>query len=201
MLTTLYNVALNPELAKHFRIVITKELLVFFASKKDDAEICFLAKFIRSCLYMLLSRSEMNQVCISLKEADMLAQCLEGRDPFFAGYDNLVTTIRNLALLPKNRKIFFDTGIISTLKELALKNEVNGIFYALLNMISESDAHGETFAHTDDAIRALLTSDSSFMELLCGSNKEVCRGLNLLLCHSGYEKSGMNTIVYNSTYI
>ena len=198
MLTIFYNVALNPDLAKQFRIAITKELLDFFISKKDDAGSCFLAKFVRSCLYMLLSRSEISQVSISSKEADMLAQCLEGHAPFFAGYDYLITTIGNLALVPRNRKIFLDAGIISILKEIALQNESpvpNGIFYALLNMISDSDAsdiHSEEFLHADGAIRDLFTSDSSFMELLCSSNKEVCRGLTLLLCPSDTKKPGMN---------
>lgn len=193
-LTTFYNVALNPELAKQFRIAITKELLDFFMSKADDAGSCILAKFVRSCLYMLLSRSEMNQVSVTSKEAHMLALCLKGRDPFFGGYDNLITTVGNLALVPKNRKIFLDADIIGILKELALQNASpapNGIFYAFLNMISSSDTQSEEFAHTDSAIRALLVSDSSFMMLLCGSKEEICRGLNLLLCPSDPEKTGV----------
>ncbi len=199
-LTALYNVALNPQLAKRFRIVITKQLLNYFL-RKNDIGICCITKCFRSCLYMLLSKLEVSQVCICSKEAVMLAQCLEGRGSFFGGYDSLVKTIENLALVPKNRQVFFDTGIISILKDAALNKDLVhaiGILNALLNVVSDPDElerHGEVFLSYSDSIKALLTSDDSFMELIHSSNEEVCKGLALLLSPSHSEKPGMSVML------
>ena len=185
MLSGLYNVSLKPELAKRFRIVMTQRLLGYFLGR-NDIGICILTKFIRSCLYMLLSKSELNQVCISSREADMLAKCLEGHDAFFGGYDSLLKTIGNLALVPKNRQVFFDTGMISMLKDVALsKPLVSEVFNSLLNLIpaaDESSGRDKAPPYEGDSVKVLLKSDHSFMKLIHSSSKEVCKGLKLLLC-------------------
>ena len=138
---------------------------------------------------MLLSQSELNQMCICSDEAVKLAQCLKGHS-FFGGYDNLVKTIGNLALVPKNRQVLFDCGIISMLKESALKDAQsrNGIFNTLLNMFPDLKGHSKAFS---DSMKYLLTSDHAFIELIRTSNEEVCKGLDLLL--SPYsDEPGMN---------
>lgn len=186
VLTSLYNVALSPKLAGRFRIVITKKLLDYFL-RQDDIGVRFQAKFCMGCLWLVLSKSELNQVSICSKEADMLARCLRGYDAFFGGYANLIKTIGNLALFPKNRQVFFDTGIVSTLTVVAVNmpSVSNEIFYTLLNMISTLDS-------SSDSIKALLTSDHSFMKLIRSSSKDVCKGLQLILSASHCENPGMS---------
>lgn len=202
-LTILYNVVLDPNLAKLFRIIITKKLLDFFVTK-SDVKIRCLAKFSMGCMHMLLSRSEMNQVCLHSNEAEILARCLKGAESFFCGHDNLIVTIENLARIPKHWQIFLETGIVGALKVLAFKEGVatNGILRALLNMIPEPDVSNvqekkpEVLMPLSNSVTAELTSDLSFMELVHISSEDICKGLVLLLSPPDSEELGKCTTIY-----
>ena len=203
VLTALYNVFLDPELAKRFRIAKTQKLLNYFIVKEDIGIRC-LAQFCTSCMYMLLSRSELSQVSLPSVETDMLARCLNGVDPFFGGRENLIVTIGNLARNPKNWQVFVTAGIASTLKALALDrtSALNKILRALLNMIPEFeifDVHGNkqptTVLPLTNQVTALLTADVGFMELIRNSHEEICKGLVLLLCPPDLKKSGVSNVI------
>jgi len=123
---------------------------------------------------MVVSKSEIGQVCITPNEGVMLAKCLDDSgDPFFAGYNNLIITIGNLARVPGNRKVFWDLGVIEKLNE---------ILVALLNMISEDER--SMIGDLDMHIKVLLNSDAPFMERLRCFDSEVSSGLHLLLSSS-----------------
>lgn len=195
ILSALYNVLLDSELAKRFRITITQKLFDCLVTK-DDVGIRLLTKFSISCMHMILSRSEFNKVCLISIEADMLARCLNGVDSFFGGYENLIATIANLGRNPQNCQIFMDVGIIGILKSLAVtstsESTVNGALCALLNMIPEPE-----ISQTDklssplcNSVTKMLTGDPKFMELLHNSNEEVPKALHLLLNPLDLEKSG-----------
>ena len=141
---------------------------------------------------MVLSKVELNQVCISPKEALMLVQCLEGRDSFFGGFESLIKTIGSLALIPKNRQVFLDIGLIQLLKDSALKKAKVpiGIFNALLCVIPDPEDSKHSKA-TDNSIKTLLTSDHSFMRKICDSSEEVCKGLAILLSPKCSRKQGI----------
>lgn len=207
VLTTLYNIVLDPDLAKRFRIAVTKKLLNYFATK-SDVKIGCLAKFSWSCMHMLLSKSEMNQVCLRSVEADMLARCLKRSDPFWGGFDNLIRTVENLARIPKHWQVFLDTGIVGVLKELALENGLatNGALRALLNMIPEPDVTDTQQQKPElmpptNSVTALLTSDLAFMELVRTSEECICKGLVLLLCPRGSQKPGTYVCMVPVIYI
>ena len=198
VLTTLYNVVLDPELAKRFRIAITQRLFDYFL-RKDDIGIRCLIKFSISCIHMLLSRSELSQVCIELVEANLLARCLNGVDSFFGGYDSLMTTIENLACNPKHQQIFVDCGIVSILKSTVLNRALNvdrRIFRTFLHLIPEPDTslqqlEEEFVFPLHNSVTEMLTSDPLFMDLLRKSDEDLCKGLLLLLFPSDVATSGI----------
>lgn len=193
-LTTLYNVLLDPELAKRFRITITQKLFNYFITK-DDMGIRCLTKFSMSCMHMILSRSEFNNVCLISAEADMLARCLNGVDSFFGGHENLIATVTNLGRNQQNCQIFKEVGIVGILKSLAVTNAstTNGILCALLNMIPEPEIlsqKDEVSFPLCNSVTELLTADQKFMELLHNSNEEIQMTLHLLLNPLDLEKLG-----------
>lgn len=197
-LTTLYNVVLDPELAKRFRIAITQRIFDYFL-KNNDIEIRCLVKFSTSCIHMILSRSELSQVCIDQVEADLLARCLNGVDTFFGGYDSLITTIENLARNPKHWQLFVDSGIVSILKSMVLNRGPNvdkRIFQTFLHLIPEPDTSLQQLKEEFvfplcNSVTKILLSDPLFMELLRKSDEELCKGLLLLLSSFDVATSGI----------
>lgn len=195
ILSTLYNVVLDSDLAKRFRITITQRLFNYFMTK-DDVGIRCLTKFSMTCMHMILSRSEFNKVCLVSVEADMLARCLNGVDSFFSGRENLIATIANLGRNPQNCQIFMDVGIVSILRSLAVTDSstTRDVLRALLNMVPEPEISSQkdeapSPSH-NNSVMELLTADPKFMELLLNSNEDVAKGLHLLLHPMSIEKSG-----------
>ena len=207
-LTAIYNVVLDSELAKRFRITMTQRLFNYFLTK-DDVGIRSLTKFSISCMHMILSRSEFNKVCLVSVEADMLARCLNGVDSFFGGHENLIATVANLARNPQNCQIFLDAGIVGILKSLVVANtsesNTNGILYALVNMIPEPEISSQTDQISlplCSPVTEMLTGDPKFMELLCNANEDVPKVLDLLLNPLNLEKPGKHhscILFYNNT--
>ena len=201
-MSALYNVFLDSELARRFRIIIIQRLFNYFINK-DDLGIHCLTKFCISCMYMILSRSEFSKVCLVSVETDMLARCLNGVDPFFGGHENLIATIANLGRNPGNCQVFLDAGIISTLKSLAVtstsESTTNGILHALLNMIPEPEISLQQTVNKSlplcNSVTETLTEDPKFMKLLHDSNEEVSKVLRLLLKPGNLEKLGNVIIV------
>ena len=202
-LSALFNVLLDSELARRFRIVITQRLFNYFLTK-DDVGIRCLTKFSISCMNMILSRSEFNKICLVPVEGDMLARCLNGVDSFFSGHENLIETIANLGRNPQNCQIFMDVGIVSILKSLAVANtsNANGVLRALFNMIPEPEIGSqkdELSLPLCNSVTEMLIADPRFMELLHNSNEEIPKALHLLLNPMNLEKSGISIAV--ATYI
>lgn len=202
VLTILYNVILDPELAKRFRIVITQRLFDYFV-RNDDIGIRCLIKFSISYIHMLLSKSEVIQVCIDVVEANLLAKCLNGVDSFFGGYDSLMLTIENLARNPKHQQIFVDCGIVSILKSLVLNHGLNvdrRIFHVLLHLIPEPNTslqqvEEEIIFPICNSVTKMLTSDPLFMDILRKSDEDLCKGLLLLLCPFDVTLSGIAIVL------
>ena len=192
-LSALYNVLLNSELAKRFRIAITQRLFNYFLTK-DDMGIRCLTKFSVSCMHMILSRSEFNKVCLIPVEGDMLARCLNGVDSFFGGHENLIATIANLGRNPQNCQIFMDVGVIGMLKSIAVVNAstARDVLSALLNMIPEPEISQKIGLPLPlcSPVTEMLTADSKFMELLHNLSDEVPKALRLLLNPTDLETSG-----------
>ena len=192
ILTSFYNIVLIPDLAKRFRISITKKLLSCYLSN-DDIGIRCLAKFNMSCMHMLLSQSEISQVSIGSDEAEMMANCLKGIDSFFGGHRSLVTTIENLSRSPNNWQVFVDVGIVQSLVESAL-TETGSLrdcaLSALLNMIPEPEIdslkqqpfkkviQGDTLS---SSATSQLKTIPGFMELINTLSVTECKAINLLL--------------------
>ena len=193
ILSTLYNVLLDSQLAKRFRITITQKLFSYLLAR-DDVGIRCLTKFSMSCMHVILSRSEFNTICLDSVEANMLARCLNGVDSFYSGHENLVTTIAHLARNPQNCQTFVDVGIVSILKSLAVAttSTTNGTLRALLNMIPEHQISqkDEVLSPLCNSVTQLLTADPKFMELLSNSNDEIPKALYLLLNPLDLEKAG-----------
>ena len=192
-LSALYNVVLNSELAKRFRIAITQRLFNYFLTK-DDVGIRSLTKFSVGCMHMILSRSEFNKICLIPVEGDMLARCLNGVDSFFGGHENLIATIANLGRNPQNHQVFMDVGIVGMLKSLTVANAstANDVLSALLNMIPEPEISQKIGLPLPlcNPVTQMLTADSKFMELLHNSSDEVPKALHLLLNPTDLETSG-----------
>lgn len=196
MLTVLYNVTLNAQLALRFRIVITKQLLNQFITASSTA-LRFMAKFSFSCLHKLLSRSEMEKLALESTEVDMLARCLNRIDNFFGGFENLLLTLMNLACFPKNRAVFVNGGIVHILMSLAQTETGHTQMYALrtlMNMIPETsvaEVHniktsksGKTKTITSKTTK-IITESSAFMKFVrnfepAGVNRDICQGIALL---------------------
>ena len=199
ILSALYNVVLDSELARRFRIAITQRLFNYFITK-DDVGIRCLTKFSISCMHMILSRSEFNKVCLVPVEGDMLARCLNGVDSFFGGHENLIATITNLGRNPQNCQIFVDVGIVSILKSLAVANfsTANDVLSALLSMIPEpeiSSQKDEVSLPLCNAVTEMLIADPKFMELLHNSNEGIPKASHLLL--NPMDSGNRHTINYH----
>lgn len=173
-------------------------------SSEDVGTRC-LAKFNMSCMHMLLSKSEISQVSIGSDEAEMMAKCLKGIDPFFGGHGNLVTTIENLSYSPNNWQVFVDVGIVNSLVELALTETGSSRHCALsslLNMIPEPEIDSlkqqpfkkimqvETLS---SPATSLLKTMPGFMELINTLSVTECKAIHLLL--SPLKKTSMRYLL------
>ena len=180
MLTSLYNVALNPKCSLQFRIVITKQLLKQFIST-SALSLRFIAKFSFSCFHRILSTSEVKQLALDNIEVDMLARCLNGVDNFFGGFECLLLTVSNLASFPNNWVLFTNGGVVQILMTLALSESGPTQIYAvraLLNMIPEpliAEPHIQTVASCSKSMymkpltnpaTMIFTKSPTFMEFV-----------------------------------
>lgn len=182
ILTSLYNVLLDSKLARRFRIILTKKLLDYFIGS-SDLGIRFLAIFCKSCLHVVMSQSEINELSLQPVEVGMILQCLNGVQNFFGGQKELILTITNLSKSPSVRKVFIDGGVFDTLKAQVVESDPmksSPFLTALLNFIDEPEVF-QIQQPSNDPIKTRMTSDPSFVSLILDSKSNASKVLQLLL--------------------